>query len=535
MKQMQMIWAKLTLQRRIMVGLASVVMFAAVLGIARMAAAPNLTLLYAGLESQAAGDIVQALEQQAVGYEVRGDAIYVDATARDSLRLTLASQGMPRASAQGYELLDTLTGFGTTSQMFDAAYWRAKEGELARTVLASPTITAARVHIANTPDAPFQRNARSTASVTLTTSNGGVSRAQAQAIRYLVASAVATLEPADVAVIDSATGLIGGTDTDRPLSPGLELSEKMRERILRLLEARVGPSNAMVEVNVETELESESIRERRIDPESRVAISSETEEASTESSGPPAGEVTVASNLPDGDAQAGGASTSANNQTRERINYEVSETSREVLRAPGTIKRMTIAVLVNTVSVPDQAEGSEGAARPDEELLALRDLVASVAGFDESRGDQITIKSMTFSQPVSQGTLANETLFDLKSLDLMSILQLAVLSLLTLVMGLFVLRPILTSAVKADPEAATSQMAAPLLGNLQSIPALTGEISENGQDFADLPLSFPMAQPDVLADQLDPVDRLKSLIAQRQDETVEILRGWLEDRGARAR
>ena len=71
---------------------------------------------------------------------MRGDSIYVDGSQRDGLRMTLAAEGLPANGGTGYELLDSLSGFGTTSQMFDAAYWRAKEGELARTVLANPCL-----------------------------------------------------------------------------------------------------------------------------------------------------------------------------------------------------------------------------------------------------------------------------------------------------------------------------------------------------------------------------------------------------------
>ena len=69
--------------------------------------------------------------------------------------MTLAAEGLPANSGTGYELLDSLSGFGTTSQMFDAAYWRAKEGELARTLLAMPQIRAARVHLASAPARPL--------------------------------------------------------------------------------------------------------------------------------------------------------------------------------------------------------------------------------------------------------------------------------------------------------------------------------------------------------------------------------------------
>ena len=151
MQNILSLWSALDMRRRIVVIGATIAMFLAVLGLSRMANTPNMALLYAGLDSSAAGEIVAALEQRGVAYEVRGDSISVDSTQRDALRMTLASEGLPTTGAAGYELLDGLSGFGTTSQMFDAAYWRAKEGELARTILANPQIRAARVHIAQAP------------------------------------------------------------------------------------------------------------------------------------------------------------------------------------------------------------------------------------------------------------------------------------------------------------------------------------------------------------------------------------------------
>ena len=88
--------------------------------------------------------------------------------------MVLAGQGLPANSGTGYELLDGLSGFGTTSQMFDAAYWRAKEGEIARTILANPLIRAARVHIAQAPTKAFQPEQKAKASVTVSTAAGGL-------------------------------------------------------------------------------------------------------------------------------------------------------------------------------------------------------------------------------------------------------------------------------------------------------------------------------------------------------------------------
>ena len=185
------IWSALDLRRRIVVVGATLAMFVAVLWLGRIAGQPDMALLYAGLEPAAAGEVVAALDQRGVAYEVAGASIMVDASQRDSLRMSLATEGLPAAGASGYELLDNLSGFGTTSQMFDAAYWRAKEGELARTLLAMPDVKAARVHIASAPTRSFQPGAEPSASVTLTTASGGMTEAQAQAVRHLVASAVA--------------------------------------------------------------------------------------------------------------------------------------------------------------------------------------------------------------------------------------------------------------------------------------------------------------------------------------------------------
>ena len=249
MQQFLNIWTELTFRKQLTIIVATVAMFFGVLAMSRMVSSPNMTLLYAGLESGAAGDVVRALEQRGVVYEVRGGSIFVDSKARDELRLTLASEGLPANGNRGYELLDNLTGFGTTSQMFDAAYWRAKEGELARTIVANPQISMARVHIAGTGSNPFQRGVVPKASVSLTPNGGEISAAEAKAVRFLVASAVAGLSPDDVAVIDANGSLIGSSDDAMPTSQGDDKADMFKEKIQRILEARVGLGNAIVEVS----------------------------------------------------------------------------------------------------------------------------------------------------------------------------------------------------------------------------------------------------------------------------------------------
>ncbi|WP_137109376.1 flagellar M-ring protein FliF [Rhodobacter sp. SY28-1] len=431
---------------------------------------------------------------------------------------------------------DISTGKSVASAKDNAAYWRAKEGEIARTLLALPQVKAARVHIASAPTRAFQPDAKPTASVTLTTVSGNLDEAQARAIRHLVASAVAGMTPDAVQIIDTVAGLIGGSEPDGfNAGSADDRAAAIKGNVERLLAARVGDGKAVVEVSIELNSEREAITERKFDSQGRVAISSETEERSG-SSTEPGGEVTVASNLPEGDATGGGQGRSQNSETRERVNYEVSETQREILRSPGAVRRMTVAVMVDGV-VTIAADGTRTwAARPDEELAALRELVASAVGLDEARGDVLTLKSLEFQETaVPPGTEATASLIPpIGQMDVMTIIQTVVLALVALVLGLFVIRPILTSANRPALPAPTPPLALPSAAVPGGI-ALTGEV-ENGFDYG----AFADVRGDVTrenaadGEEEDPATRLRRLIEKRQTESIEILRGWMEHEEERA-
>jgi flagellar M-ring protein FliF len=531
-------WDGLDGRRRVIVLLAAAATFAAVLGLARLASQPSLSLLYSNLDPAAASEVVTALDQQGVAYDVRGTAIFVDNTLRDQLRLTLAGQGLPQSASRGYELLDSLSGFGTTAQMFDAAYWRAKEGELARTIASSPQVEAARVHIATTPNRPFQRNARPTASVAITPRGGALPAETARAARHLVAASVSGMAASDVAVIDARTGGVVAGDDVAGL-PGTSAEDRamiLKHNVERLLSARVGAGAAVVEVNVETLSDVEQITERRFDPDTRVAISSETEERSRQSEDQRPANVTVASNLPDGDGAGGnGSSTSRDTETRNLTNFEVSETRREILRQPGGTRRITVAVLVDGLrgTGPDGTPTWEP--RPQAELDGMRDLIASTVGFDEDRGDVITIQSMQFdTPPVPEGTAASTPPFTIGPIDVMGLAQLAALTLVALILGLFVLRPLLSSSRSSAAPALPPPGGRPGQDVSGADPVLTGEIDNGAGEFS-LPGMATVGNFDGLdgAGSDDPVDRLRRLIGDRQTETVGILRSWMEEGGAR--
>ena len=527
MNQLFATWTAMEARQKVVAILATIAMVLALIGLVRVVNAPTMTLLYAGLDPATSGDIVTALEGRGVAYEARGDAIFVDGAQRDAVRMSLAAEGLPANGVAGYELLDNLSGFGTTSQMFDAAYWRAKEGELARTILASPQVRAARVHIANPVNRPFDRSTKPTASVNVTLASGDLSESQAQAIRYLVASAVAGLAPDQVSVIDSAKGIVlsAGKEPEKSVfEDAASRADAMRANIERLLAARVGQGKAVVEVNIDAETDTETITERVLDPEGRVAISSDTEERTSNSEGAANGGVTVASNLPDGDVDGGGGSSKSNNaETRERVNFDVSEVRRERIKHPGEIRRVSVAVLVDGVSTVAPDGTVTWAPRSEDELNALRELVKSAIGFDEVRGDVVTIETMEFQAPVEAGTLAEASILDFFAVNAMSLIQMLFLGIVALILGLFVLRPIFA---KPEPE-----------------PQPVTAIDEDGNPIADIEVNENgeiEINPEVMADGVavsPSVERLRQVINERASESADVLEDWLstpEPKPARA-
>ncbi|MEL6317505.1 MAG: flagellar basal-body MS-ring/collar protein FliF, partial [Pseudomonadota bacterium] len=344
-------WNALTLQKRIVLIGAVLATLVLVGMVARMATQPTMKLLYGGLDPQTSGEVLAAIEAMNVPVELRGDAIYVPADQKDRVRIELAKDNLPERGQEGYTLLENLSGFGTTSEMFNSALNRALEGELAHTIRSLPGVRSARVHITPAQRRAFQRDRTPpSASVAVRSASGTLSENAANSIQVMVALAVSGLEPQRVAVIDADNGsVIAGPEQSGIRSAAtraLELSERHRMELEQMLELHVGEGNARVTVTVETDTDSETIFERRLDPESQVTMNAQTVETTNAASGSNAA-VTVASNLPDGEAAAGRDRESNSSETRETFTYQYSETRRDQVKQAGGVKRIGVAVVLN--------------------------------------------------------------------------------------------------------------------------------------------------------------------------------------------
>jgi flagellar M-ring protein FliF len=492
----------LGLQRQIMLAAAVLGVLAAMTFLVRTTLQPSMSLLYSGLDPVRAGEVINELESLDVTYEIRGEAIFIPASVRDRTRFALARDGLPRQSIQGYELLDSVNGFSVTSEMYNAAYWRAKEGELTRTILTTPGVDSARVHIGANLRSGFSRATPTpTASVTLSSARR-LNSGQAEAIQYLVALAVSGLNPEDVVVIDPRHGILAGPTADTAEAPGVVAEDQasaLEQKIKRLLFARLGDGNAEVSVSVDVSRERTVISDVRFDPESRVVRSRTTNDSNETNQG--GGNLTVASNLPQGDAAAGQNESTSKSST-ESIAYELNETRTQTERLPGQIERVSIAVLLNQEALGIDLTAADAAAQIEQARQNFEALVRNAAGLEVDRGDTLTVELMPFQAlPEVEMTPAPSMVSRLLEQHLWSAIQAIFLGIIVLALGFGVMRPVFAQGGTATGDTDGA-------GDGTGAGGLDGELFEQSSD---------------------PIDYLKDYTSENQEQTAALLQDWLKE------
>lgn len=514
------LFRSLSLQQRILTGGAVIATLFILLMVARQVSQPSLSLLYADLEPSTAGEVIARLDAMGVEHRVDGGAIYADTSRRDSLRLELAREGLPRQDVVGYELFDGMNSFAMSSDMFDTSYWRAKEGELARSILAMPTVKGARVHIGQAMGRGLRSTRQpATASVTLN-SQPTVGASQARAVQYLVALAVPGLQPEDVAVIDTRAGLIAGPGMDR--DPNTDMATEvgraaaLKSELLSLLEARVGAGNVRVSVNLDVSTDKVSKTERRFDPNGQVMRSNTVTDRTDSSNGSTQG-VTVASNLPTG-AAGGGNSQAERSETSEVTSYEISEILTQTETLPGQVKRISVAVLVDEERQVAEDGTTTFLPRSAEELSAIEALTRAAAGLDTTRGDVLRVESMAFTRADAPDMVTGPGTFTrLAERHAGNLAQLALLLFFALGLLIFVVRPLLRAR-----DGAAGDEPVDALGPI----SLDAPSQDGAQNAAQTALGSASVKPGLPAP--DPKAQLEDAVRENTDEAAALLAQWLD-------
>lgn len=392
----------------------SIALFAIIIIQARTA---DYQLLYANLEQKDASAVTTWLKGQRISYQLKnsGKNIWIPADKIYESRLDLAAIDLPSGGGVGFEVFDKQS-FALTDFVQKVNYTRALQGELARTVTSLGPVESTRVHLALPEKRLFKNQQKlATASVILTLVPGrSLDKEQVQGIIHLISGSVAGLSPENVTVINANGKILEGMDTDKDeqrisvdmLAFQQEVEHRLEMRAQDLLDKTMGYGKAMVRVTATLDFAKIEKTEELFDADDPVIRSEQLQEenSGSQSNGGIPG---VQSNL-QGNSAGQTITTPGSNKSSRIINYEISKSVSKIINPVGSIKALSVSVLIADKLVPPKDENSEAAVNPrsEEELKAIESMVASALGLVADRGDVINVTSMPFMEKAEEQLVA---------------------------------------------------------------------------------------------------------------------------------
>jgi flagellar M-ring protein FliF len=376
--------------------------------------------LYTGLTRDQANSMVHHLAEDNIPAQLSSDGtgVLVAENNLDKGRLDMASEGLPQSGRLGFEIFDKPNWAGSDFSE-QVNYQRALEGELERTILSLSDVEAVRVNLVLPHHSLFTDQERpAKASVLVKLRGSQLSDRSLNAITYLVASAVDTLKPENVTVVDASNGvpiLVHGAGLDGGPPGAQKLETGLENKILNTLSPVVGADHVIAKVTVEYQHGTQEETDETYDPKDQVALTSEISAQGGSGYIPDQGVPGPASNVPAGQPQPVPAATGKSNSpasssttqtvpsgiTMRNETYAVGKTVRHMLRPAGGIKRITAAVLVDDVTETQTSGGKSVQVRrkrTPEELKEIETLAAASIGLNPQRGDTIAVEEMPFQQ-----------------------------------------------------------------------------------------------------------------------------------------
>ena len=367
MRIIKEMWARATLGQRVLLISVSLVFLGISAMLVHWATRPDMVVLYSGLAPEEAGKIVEKIAEQDVQYELKngGTTIYAPRGKVSSLRLAMASAGLPSTGQSGYKILDD-SKLGMTPFAERVNYIRAIEGELAQSISLLDGVASSRVHIVKPETKLFRgKQKQASATVVLTTAGGYQIRGnQVAAIVHLISGAVEGLSPENVVVVDSVGKLLsgeGGSEVAQGMNSLLDIKAQTEQylvqKVEKMLSSALGAGKFTVRVDVDIETSNLITTSEAYDPSIKV-VKEETINSETTTSAVGA----TAKGSP-------GSSTSEDIQTQ----YALSKTVKQVTEIPGAIKKRSVAVMVD-LSGQDAESGGKILATTDIEAIVRNTL-----------------------------------------------------------------------------------------------------------------------------------------------------------------
>ncbi|MCH3959218.1 MAG: flagellar M-ring protein FliF [Selenomonas sp.] len=431
-------------QRYIMLGAALAILIAIIGVSAWYGNKPDMVPLFTNMETKDAGEVAAKLKESKVAYEVQegkqGTTILVPSKNVHEVRLDLSAQGLPRGN-KGFEIFDD-SKLGVTEFQNKVNYLQALQGELTRTIEQIESVEKARVHIVLPEDSLYKKNEKpATASIMLRLKpNAELTKKEIKGIVNLAANSVKGLKPENITLVDDTGKILNDPDENDENSVGaktmtqLDMTKKVQDNIQKnlqtMLDQSLGEGRAFARVNVELDFDDRTTDKQTVTPvvddSGIIRSQQDTNETYTGTSTQPGGAAGVQSNVPGYVAQNGNSNADYAKKESTK-NYEINEEKSKVVAAPGSIRRLNVAVLVNDDVNSTQQD-------------SIMRTVSSAAGINQDRGDTVSVEPLPFSTELRDRRAAEDQAAKDKENRIFYMEVAAALLVLALIIGAIMMR-----------------------------------------------------------------------------------------------
>ncbi len=475
-------------------------------------------VLFSKLSSEDMGKIVGELKNRRVNYKIAAGETAIMVPSRDvfDLRIQLASAGLPKGGGVGFEIFDKTT-LGMTEFIQKLNLMRAITGELTRTINSLDTVDNARVHIASPKKSVFLEEERKTTASVVLKLRGQMSQGQVQGIVHLVASSVEGLSPEDVTIVDIRGNILAGGREESIVGQASSSQLEFKRNIENTLESRIksmlggvlGLEKVSAKVSVDVDFQQMEQTEEIFDPESQVIRSEQKNEETSTGSTPAGGVVGAAANQPGGQVvQLTPPSPPKSQKTNETVNYEINKIVRRTVGPVGTIKKLSIAVMVDG----SRDEENKYVPRTAEDIQQYKKIVERAVGYDEGRGDKIEVVNVPFD--VSRFEEEKNILKDAEKKQLwISIARYATTAIFIVLLFIMLIKPLIAWLSVASEKAAGA--GGSMMGRQA---AMVGEGGEEADEATAIKKKEDYRQV------------VQDYAREEPTHTAELVRKWLKER-----
>lgn len=492
--------------------------------LSRWVATPDWAPLYGSLSGEDANAVTEQLNSDGVPYKLAdgGATILVPQQEVYQERIALSGQGLPAGdSGEGWSLLDQ-QGITATDFQQNVAYQRALEGELSKTLGAMDGVKLAVVHLAIPKKDVFSTEQdKTTASVLLSLKPGTtLSTEQVRSVTTLVAGSVPGLQATDVTVTDQtgkmlsspgggAGGGAGSAGETDAMTAAYE--DRLSSAVEDLLVPIVGPNNTSVRVNASLDFnDTTSVNKSYVQPSPNISPLSAATVIEQYNNGGNLTGGTLGQVIPTPVPSVSG-SPGAYQRNQSTVNNPINETVTNQAQAPGQVKRLTVAVVLNSTKA--------GTVNPS----AVQQLVSNAVGLDPTRGDSIQVDTLPFD--TSAQAAAQKELADAASAEKMAgyidLAKKAGLALIVVIVLIVLMRRRgKKDAAMIDAQASDLPPGAGLLLN----PGVSGGTHAIGGGSQ---LAIEQAESDVNRDRMR--SDVAALVDNQPDDVAQLLQSWLAE------